>query len=332
MSLSGRISPGHIIASIIAVVIVAIGILVLVGPQVFPGPVAPAIPANTTAGPDGQPSPTAPSAGNGSAGNTSMTSTPVTTGDPYIAIVPVTTKGEGDSFIIYGTTNLSAGTEILVEVYSSSVPSKPGMTAEEYHNSLKGYVTVVQGTQGVNTWTFPADTSRFRPDEYLITATSFVPQTSQNVTATMIFNLGNFAPTATQLSPEELYTKILQELYIKISPVTMKGVGDRFIIYGTTNLTAGNEILVEVYPSYLPSKPGMATEAFYSSLAGFVTVVQGTQGVNTWTFPVDTVTFRPDEYIITATAFVPQLSQNITATTLFNIVEFAPTSVPKPNA
>jgi PGF-CTERM protein len=59
-----------------------------------------------------------------------------------------------------------------------------------------------------------------------------------------------------------------------------------------------------------------------------VKVVKGTEGFNTWSFPVDTTTFKPDEYIVQATAIGLETTNDVTATTLFNVVEFVPTTVP----
>lgn len=131
-------------------------------------------------------------------------------------------------------------------------------------------------------------------------------------------------------SVDDTYTKLqflIEVPEINIVPITQKMVGDKFNIQGTTNLAVDDEILVEVYSSSFGPTP-KETSGEFSGSSGTVKVVQGTQGFNTWSFPVDTTTFKPDEYIVTASAIGLETAQDITATTLFNVVEFVPTTVP----
>jgi len=114
---------------------------------------------------------------------------------------------------------------------------------------------------------------------------------------------------------------------IKILPITEKMIGDKFEIKGTTNLAVDDEILVEVYSSSFGPTP-KETSGEFSGSSGTVKVVKGTEGFNTWSFPVDSTTFKADEYIVQASAIGLQTTQDITATTLFNVVEFVPTPVP----
>lgn len=133
-------------------------------------------------------------------------------------------------------------------------------------------------------------------------------------------------------SVDDTYTKLqflIEVPEINIVPVTQKMVGDKFTVSGTTNLAVDDEILVEVYSSSFGPTPKQSSGEFSGS-SGTVKVVQGTQGFNTWSFPVDTTTFKPDEYIVTASAIGLQTSQDVTATTLFNVVEFVPTTTPTP--
>jgi hypothetical protein len=58
-----------------------------------------------------------------------------------------------------------------------------------------------------------------------------------------------------------------------------------------------------------------------------VKVIRGSEGFNTWSFPVDTTTFKPDEYIVAVSAIGLQSAQDVTATTLFNVIEFVPTTM-----
>jgi PGF-CTERM protein len=131
---------------------------------------------------------------------------------------------------------------------------------------------------------------------------------------------------------DDTYTKLqflVEVPEIRILPITEKMVGDKFEIRGTTNLAVDDEILVEVYSSSFGPTP-KETSGEFSGASGTVKVNKGTEGFNTWSFPVDTTTFKPDEYIVQATAIGLETAQDVTATTLFNVVEFVPTTIPTP--
>jgi len=131
---------------------------------------------------------------------------------------------------------------------------------------------------------------------------------------------------------DDTYTKLqflIQVPEIKILPVTQKMVGDKFEIKGTTNLAVDDEILVEVYSSSFGPTP-KETSGEFSGASGTVKVVKGTEGFNTWSFPVDTTTFKPDEYIVQATAIGLETPQDVTATTLFNVVAYVPPTTAPP--
>ena len=128
-------------------------------------------------------------------------------------------------------------------------------------------------------------------------------------------------------SVDDTYTKLqfLVEIpKITVLPVGDKQVGDKFTIQGTTNLAVDDEILVQVVSSsFKPTEKTQSGE--FSGATGTVKVVAGTQGFNTWSFPVDAASFKPDEYIVQAQGITVTGAQT---STLFNVVEFKPTPVP----
>jgi len=65
--------------------------------------------------------------------------------------------------------------------------------------------------------------------------------------------------------------------WIKIDPVGDKQVGDVFIINATTNLSAGEEVLVQTYTSHF--QPGGGRHP-HSEFAGGVRTVKVIQGMN----------------------------------------------------
>jgi len=70
------------------------------------------------------------------------------------------------------------------------------------------------------------------------------------------------------------------------------------------------------------TRPRKTASGEFSGATGTVKVVKGTEGYNTWSFPVDTTTFKPDEYIVQASG----VTVDVTRTALFNVVEKAPTT------
>jgi len=129
---------------------------------------------------------------------------------------------------------------------------------------------------------------------------------------------------------DDTYTKLqflVEVPEIRITPVTQKMVGDKFEVRGTTNLAVDDELLVEIYSSSFGPTPKEATGEF-SGASGTVKVVRGTEGFNTWSFPVDATLFKADEYIVQVTAIGLQTAQDVTATTLFTVVEHVPTTIP----
>jgi len=126
---------------------------------------------------------------------------------------------------------------------------------------------------------------------------------------------------------DDTYTKLqflIEQPVINIVPIGDKHVGDKFTIKALTNLAVDDEVLVEVYSSsFKPTQKSQSGE--FSGATGTVKVTKGDSGMNTISFPVDAATFKPDEYIVTESAVI----QEITGTALFNVLEgAAPTAEP----
>jgi len=101
-----------------------------------------------------------------------------------------------------------------------------------------------------------------------------------------------------------------------IDPIGNYEVGDRFAIGGSTNLAAGDDLLIEVYSSsFHPTTKEQGGE--FSGVTGMVKVQPGPGNYNHWSFPVDTKSWKPDEYIVTVFAVL----QNVRESTTFIITE-----------
>jgi len=100
-----------------------------------------------------------------------------------------------------------------------------------------------------------------------------------------------------------------------IDPIGEHYVGEKFAISGTTNLAAGDDILLEVYSSsFVPTTKEQSGE--FSGTTGMVKVQQGEGINNRWSFDIDASGFKPGEYIVRVSA----VHQDVTSTATFILV------------
>ena len=88
--------------------------------------------------------------------------------------------------------------------------------------------------------------------------------------------------------------------WIKIDPISDKQVGEIFTINATTNISAGEEISVEVLKSTFSTGPKVQTGEF-NGVVGTVRVIQGEAGINRISFVVNSSVLKPDEFLISET-------------------------------
>jgi len=122
---------------------------------------------------------------------------------------------------------------------------------------------------------------------------------------------------------DDTYTKLqllVETPVITINPIGDHYVGDKFTITATTNLAVGDNVLFTVYSSsFQPTDKTQSGE--FSGASGTVQVTQGTNGLNALSFSVDASTFKPDEYLVTATNQGVATSVQATGTALFNVLQ-----------
>ncbi len=101
----------------------------------------------------------------------------------WIKINPISDNQIGDKFKITAMTNLSVGTEIYVETYSTLLdPTR--VTGIDAHSSsvAVGSVKVNPGNESVNTILFEIDSIQFEPAKYIV----HMEWRDRNVTATNV--------------------------------------------------------------------------------------------------------------------------------------------------
>jgi len=270
---------------------------------------------------------------------------------PFVsATVSQSTVAQGDNVYITGTAEgqPSVGVDIWIlgknyaRVYSESVNSDASFSYEIQKATTKDmytgqYFVVVQ---------HPMQNDRF--DVYAdgdpATSTSIVKTVDQDTglaaDATVDFKLsgsgslqGSDAAEAlieaiNDANVDDTYTKLqflVEVPVINIDTIGDRHVGDKFTITATTNLAIDDEVLFEVYSSsFQPTQKSQSGE--FSGATGTVKVTKGDSGLNKLSFDVDASTFKPDEYLVTATAVL----QDATGTALFNVLE-ASTTIATPS-
>lgn len=87
---------------------------------------------------------------------------------------------------------------------------------------------------------------------------------------------------------------------ISLDPVHDHIVNEPFTITGTTTIPAGTELLVEIYsPDHMLGPKGTS----YSGSAGKVTIKEGSDGKNIWSYPVNPSDLQPDEYRVVVSSY-----------------------------
>jgi hypothetical protein len=157
----------------------------------------------------------------------------------YIRIDPVADKATGDLLIVSGSTNLPAGTTVMVSAGNT------GTNAD-----------VRTGSNGVNRFSSPLDTAGMKPGTKTITVNNMVGDPAKGdykpgtVKTTATFTLKGSDLTA----DAPVQATITERDYIRINAIGDRKVGEQFLITGTTSLPAGTTLIWEVMP-YTGTQP-----------------------------------------------------------------------------
>jgi hypothetical protein len=103
---------------------------------------------------------------------------------PNAFIDPISNHTVGDRFTISGSTNLAVDDDLLVEIYSASFRPTTKVQSGEFSGAT-GIVNVQPGTGRYNRWSFPVDTSAWRPDEYIVTVSAVLQDIKGSETFTV---------------------------------------------------------------------------------------------------------------------------------------------------
>jgi len=238
----------------------------------------------------------------------------------------------GKNFENYATEAVNSDSSFSYEVKGAT---NSGMYAGQYfivvqHPMQNGVFDVypAQMTVGANTYTIvntsvPQGGSGNPTEDFALTGPGSLQGSDAAEALVQAINSPNVDDTYTKLQ------LLIETPVITVNPVGDRHVGDKFTITATTNLAVGDNILFTVYSSsFQPTDKTQSGQ--FSGASGTVAVTQGTNGLNQASFDVDASTFKPDEYLVTATAVgLPDTNNVPTGTALFNVLQAqAPTATP----
>src|SRR5208337_952051 len=197
-----------------------------------------------------------------------------------IRVDPVADKTTGDLLIVSGSTNLPAGTELMVDAGSTS-------------NTF-----VSAGTGGVNRYSIPFDTSVMKPGTKTITVTAMKGDPAKgdygptNVKGTASFTLkGTYLATDTRVQ-----ATITSDDYIRLDAISNRSVGDQFLITGTTSLPVGTMLLWQIMPD--TGSPPTGTNKTANGIAGENPVTKDDGTANRVSFAADMNHQAPGKWVV----------------------------------
>jgi hypothetical protein len=203
----------------------------------------------------------------------------------YITIDPIAGTTTGELLTVKGSTDLPAGTILMVQAGS------PGV-------GYGGDTIVRTGTGGVNRFSAPVDTAMLKPGSITITVTRMTGDLATrdyrmgtlNATATITLNgswLGTDIPVQAPVTKDD---------YIRINTIGNRAVGDQFLITGITSLPVGTGLIWQIMP-YTGTIP-TALDLNATGIMANNAVTKGDGTANRVSLAVDTGNQAPGEYIV----------------------------------
>jgi hypothetical protein len=224
---------------------------------------------------------------------------------PTAAIDPVPDHAAGDLVVITGTTNYPAATRLELEIIAVAPTPGAGTRA----GATDAYI--VRGTGMSNTWSGALDTSRISPGEYMVNA-YWVNETDRlNAKYTLSGRLATarFRLTNDTSGPAGLGAPAMNHTlsFINIDQPGTIERGEKILVSGTTNLPPNTELIYFVIQqsntSVFTVDPKTRKQDMKAGLtrSGLIDVMPGENGVNRWSFALDSTEFIPDQYEVLVT-------------------------------
>lgn len=209
-----------------------------------------------------------------------------------ILIDPIRDTIQGDPLVVSGKTNLSAGTDLLVQVVPVSL-QQGKITGDYQHPENRVMIKVVQGSDLNNLFSVSLDTRHLPLADHIVTVSNMegnapgINSKMGSITGSEVFNI--IAGTAgTSQTGSNTAVSGSSGQYIKVDPVADKTTGDLLIVTGSTNFPSGTILMVQVGSNGI----GVGSDTM---------VRAGTGGINRYSMPADTSLLKPGMQTITVT-------------------------------
>ena len=230
----------------------------------------------------------------------------------YITVNPPATLWRGEQLRVTGTTGLPVDTRLVYLVIQQSnvsvftVDPKTGNKEVREGLTQTGKMTVQPGADGVNRWSFAADSSEFIPSDYLIIVTleSISPEKIGIQRPYGTAPLSVKEPILDSSPSPAVENTPCQAITINAFPGTW--TNQSFRITGTTSFPPGTELLVQVIPTEYDLTMNPEAKGYASSMSGaegMVTVEEGWgNNVNLWSLTLDKNRMDPRQrnYLVNA--------------------------------
>ncbi|MDD4137759.1 MAG: hypothetical protein PHT99_07715 [Methanoregula sp.] len=203
----------------------------------------------------------------------------------YIRIDPVADKTTGDLLTVTGSTNLPAGTILMVQAGSAGV----GFGSD---------TMVREGTGGINRFSLPVDTSILKPGILTITVTEMKGDLAKGDYKMGTLNgTTSFTLKGTYLGADApVKATITGDTFISLNPIGDHAAGDQFLITGTTSLPVGTSLIWEIMPD--TGTPPASLDLNATGIMANNAVTKGTGAANRVSLAVDMNNMKPGKWVV----------------------------------
>jgi hypothetical protein len=220
---------------------------------------------------------------------------------PSITINPITDNNvdANNRLILTGTTTIPDRSFIVIKVNRSS-HDPPQDTVSE-RTRVQGYVQIIPQSNGKNLWKGIVDLSSLQPAEYTLTFVNDIP--TENYTklveseaiATRRFTLGDEKSGMVSIRKKT----IVKKPFIRINTPEVNASAGNWEITGITSFEPGTFLI------WITNEITTGMEKRPVGPSGVTRVTRGIEGINRWSFMINTSNFQPARYRVTVTGKAP---------------------------
>jgi hypothetical protein len=220
---------------------------------------------------------------------------------PFIRINAADQSTTAGDLIITGITNLGAGTPLTWSMHP--------VTSGTVNNTQEpqGTTTVITGTMGINRWTVLPGTGTTEPARHRFSISAY--PTGNTYPAGMVTASSEFVIPRVPATLTMSGTVQVPPGFITIDTLPEMRVNNVYMLTGTTSLPAGKYLMVRVEPASFETDYNFSLDAketsrnrtlsgaaVFSGVAGGISVVNGSNGNNLWSFRLETYRLSPGQY------------------------------------